>query len=104
MATKRIVATRRQRSRAGEGKQAVTKIRRGMAGARQSINEAMPQIADVLVKNAKRGSVPHLKMVLQISGVDKRSAKAAAKPGYAQRVERELLKELQELPRGAEEL
>jgi hypothetical protein len=104
MATKRIVATRRQRSKTGDSDEAVPGSRRGMAGARKRISDAMPEIADVLVKNAKQGSVPHLKMALQISGVDKRSAKAVAKPAYAQRVERELLKELQELSGGSGEL
>jgi len=45
-----------------------------------------------------------LKMALQISGVDKRPSRSAAKPAYTQRVERELLRELQDLPSGAVEI
>ncbi len=104
MATKRIVATRRQRRGAGDSEEPVPSARRGMAGARKRINDAMPEIADVVVKKAKQGSVPHLKMALQISGVDKRPSRSAAKPAYTQRVERELLRELQDLPSGAVEI
>ena len=39
--------------------------------ARARFAEALPEISDALLKQAKDGSVPHLKLLVQLSGLDK---------------------------------
>lgn len=100
MATNNLVATRRRRNQSGPQDVAFAGPGRGMAGARKCIKNAMPEIAEVLVKNAKQGSVPHLKMALQVAGVEQRARKRDSKPAYSQRVERDLLRDLRDLENG----
>lgn len=68
--------------------------KRGAAGARRVIVDAMPDMADALVEEAKKGSLPHLKLAFELSGAQKAGSKAGARPVYTQRVERQLLQEL----------
>ena len=74
---------------------AAPKRKRGAAGARKVIVDAMPDMADALVEEAMKGSLPHLKLAFELGGAEKAGSKAAAKPVYSQRVERQLLQEME---------
>ena len=96
MATKRVVA-RETAEQSGIQILRMVKQRGGVAGARKRIIEAMPELAELMLEKAKEGSVAHLKLALELGGVEKRPLKSPATPLYSQRVERQLINELDEI-------
>ena len=98
MATERVVASEPE---GGSGIALVRssgRRRNGVAVARKRIVDAMPGIAETLAEKATEGSVAHVKLAFELAGLDKKPGrKAAAKPRYMQRDERELLNEFKEM-------
>ena len=99
MATRQEIATGLGNEHGSANAAVARRKRGGVARARKRIADAMPEIAELLLEKAKEGSVPHLKLALELGGVEKRAPKPANKPAYSQRVERQLLQELDEMSR-----
>ncbi len=68
---------------AGEGKRAVgaprPQARYCRSYTRRRIAEALPEIVETFVDEAKKGSIPHTKMLTNLAGLDKREAPTAKK-------------------------
>lgn len=48
--------------------------------AKKRVAEAMPELIDVLISKAKAGSVPHVKALVEISGLTQRDPAEGKKP------------------------
>jgi hypothetical protein len=70
--------------------------------AKRKVAEALPLIAEVFVEEAKRGSIPHAKVLMQLSGLDVKENPKNARP-RGKSLAGELLKELRKKPEEIEQ-
>ena len=65
---------------------------------RRRLASALPEIADALIDRAQQGSLPELKMLVQMSGLDEKGAAGAAERRRGKSLEEMLMKDWRKEP------